>query len=177
MKIQAITYLIIAAFVIMLIGSTIYFLDQNQKRERLNTRTQASITPAPTERFLPKASPTASASSQVSSPVVIIEAELTLPPRDRDELKKRVIEPYIDYFKDVHKDDTLVSFKVSANTGASSTSYPYKADSISKNGVNEGFLISKTNGSIDWWLPECLAKCEFSDTFRTKYPQIVAKVQ
>lgn len=177
MKIQAIIYIVIAVFVVVLVGSTIYFLDQNQKRERANARTQISITPIPTKQAVPTATPTASQSSQISEPVVIIEAELTLPKGDKEGLRKKVIEPYIDYFKDAHKDDFLVSFKVSVNTGSSNSQYPYKADSISKNGVNEGFLISKTAGSIDWWYPECLAKCEFSDTFRARYPEIVAKVE
>ncbi len=171
MKLNVVVYLIIALIVIVLTGTTLYFLDQNQKLQKNNSTTSVSITPA--------VSPIITQSETVVTPttavgegvVVIIESEGNLPKDDVNGLRTRVIEPYVEYYKTGSQ--KLATFKVSVNTQASKTDYPYMADAIFVGGGNEGFLISKKNGQINWWVPGCIVECQFSDLFKQKYPEIV----
>jgi hypothetical protein len=170
-------YAIVAGIIIVLFGFSAYLLGQNQKLTSQQVKTEAAPTtsvslPADYRAEQPL-SPTPQEEEQET--VIIIDSQANLPPSDVDQLNKKIIEPYIHYFQDTRKDDLLVSMRIGVNTGASASTYPYKAEAISKNGVTEGFLISKTGGQIDWWYPECLMKCEFSQEFSTKYPEIVAK--
>lgn len=129
--------------------------------------------------------PTQEAASQSATPVIsttakgiaVIESENTLPPLDVAELYSRVINPFVDYHKDEQSGQPLASLKISQNTNVSKDVYPYKAEAVFSNGANEGFLISKSNGHIGWWLPECLNGCHLSENFKAKYPEIAAKVQ
>ncbi len=111
-----------------------------------------------------------------SAPVVVIESEASIPAQDLSEIKARVINPYLDYQADAQP-GSLVSFKISPNLLESKTAYPYMADAVFKNGGNEGFLISKNNAHIDWFIPACLNGCVFSDAFKAKYPEIVKLTQ
>lgn len=170
-------YAAIACIIIILFGVSAYLLGQNQKLISEKSKTEATPTPKiPISPTLEPASPSAS----LDGPTII------LPSQDASQLKKRIVDPYIDYFKDTHKNDVLVSFNISVNTGAGQDQYPYKAQAITANGINEGFLISQTGGPaspgslgghIDWWYPDCLVKCKFTKSFSSKYPEIVKKVQ
>jgi hypothetical protein len=120
---------------------------------------------------------TAATSTPEAVPVVIIQGEVNLPKTDVDSLRKKVIEPYLEYYKTGSKEQgNLVTLKVEINTNQqSSKDYPYKAEAIFSSGANMGFLVSKNNSTIDWWVPECMGTCPFSPDFKTKYPEIVAK--
>lgn len=171
MKLNVAIYLIIALVVIILTGTTLYFLDQNQKLQENNSTTSVSITPAVSPIVTQNETIATPTTAIDESAVVIIESEGNLPKDDISTLKARVIEPYVEYYKTGSQ--KLATFKVSLNTQASKIDYPYMADAIFVGGGNEGFLISKKNGQIDWWVPGCIVECQFSDVFKQKYPEIV----
>jgi hypothetical protein len=130
----------------------------------------ATATPISKATVTPSAQPTTS-----SAPVVVIKGKATLPAKDLSELQQKVIDPYIMYYST--NSDKIVSITVEPNTQASSKEYPYKFEAILKSGANNGFLVLKTAEGLDWWVPECLNKCEFTKEFAEKYPEIVKKSQ
>ncbi len=161
--------------IIALVGVSAYLFGQNQEKEKA-LQTEAVITPS-TQVVIPSFAPTSAASPAAqNSPVVIIESQGSIPAADLSELKLRVVNPYLDYSQE-SQPGMLVSFKVSPNLLESKAAYPYMADAVFKNGGNEGFLISKNNGHIDWYLPACINGCNFSDSFKSKYPEIVVLTQ
>ncbi len=160
---------VLVAIIIVLVGVIAYLFGKSQEKEVIQT--EAAITPD-TQVIIPSLAVTQSP----GTPVVVIESEGNIPPADLSEIKARIVDPYLDYQADVQP-GSLVSFKVSPNLLESKAEYPYMADAVFKNGGNEGFLISKNNGHIDWYVPACLNGCVFSENFKAKYPEIVKLTQ
>ena len=93
-------------------------------------------------------------------------------PATKNEITKKIVEPYLDYQKDQKK--VLISFEVAENLiPETKATYPYTAQGIFIGGAVEGFVFGK---AIDWWLPECLGPCPLSENFKTKYPEIAKKL-
>lgn len=171
---QKIWFLILVGVVIVLVGVTAFLYGQGQGLGQNGAATTENQNESAQNNNI---SPTNSAVSPIvtmstNAPAVVIEAEGAFPPQDVMEIKARVIAPYLDYKAEVQPGD-LVSFKISQNPHASKNEFPYLADAIFKNGGNEGFVIGKTNGHINWYIPECLNGCQFSEAFKAKYPEIV----
>ncbi|MBI3980457.1 hypothetical protein HY345_00490 [Candidatus Microgenomates bacterium] len=101
---------------------------------------------------------------------VIFEGTISSGP-DVNELYKKIVQPYLDYYEDQEK-GSLLTLTISENPYPSKTTSPYLGTGIFKNGANEGFVIDKKNGEIDYWVPSCMI-CTFSESFKTKYPEIV----
>ena len=104
--------------------------------------------------------------------VVVFEPPLGQEFADKNDIQKKIIDPFLDYYADENGEGYLVSLAISQNAQASKTTYPYLATAIFKNGGNSGFVIGKTDGNIQYWVPECM-KCTFSASFNAKYPEIV----
>ncbi len=162
---------------IVLFGAAAYLFGQNQKLSSNNTPVTISPTAAPSisgqdvNNFVP--SPTQGATAQKA--VIIIESQGSLPGDDAALLRSRIAEPYVLYHESLSVEQQVVSFKISVNTQQSKNEFPYLADAVLKNGGNEGFVISKKDGKIDWWFPECMIECQFTPQFSAKYPEIIAK--
>ncbi len=90
------------------------------------------------------------------------------------QLQTKVVAPYIMYYRDMPEHPRLVSIMLEVQ--ADVAGYPYKAEAIFEGGITNGWLISVSGGNVDWWLPECMVACTFSDAFRAAYPEIVAAV-
>lgn len=168
--------LILVVIIIALVGVSAYLFGKNQ--EKTAAQTEAVVTPG-AQVFAPSPVTTQSAlltPAAKSTAVVVVESEGSIPAQDLAEIKARVINPYLDFSAE-SQPGLLVSFKVSPNLLESKTTYPYMADAVFKNGGNEGFLISKNNGHIDYYLPGCINGCNFSDSFKAKYPEIVKLTQ
>lgn len=174
---QRIWMFILIGIVIILVGVSAFLYGQNQgigKNGAATTEnTNSSLVASPT---VPVVSPVITQGSEVNVPVVVIEAEGAFPPEDVTQIKSRVIQPYIDFKNDTQPGE-VVSIQVSQNPHASKNEFPYLFDAIYKNGGNEGFVIGKTNGLINWYIPECLNGCQFSESFTAKYPEIVKLAQ
>jgi hypothetical protein len=123
----------------------------------------------------PPAAVSPSPSTATCTPVIVYEMGSSIPEGDKTQIQAKVVNPFSDYYCDLEGQGFVVSLSIGNNTGASQDQYPYSAKAIFKNGAQAGFLLSKNNGVVDWWLPECLGPCPFSAEFKAKYPEIVAK--
>jgi hypothetical protein len=108
------------------------------------------------------------------TPVVVFQAAGSFSDAEKDQLRQRVVQPFVMYYADLAEHPTLVSFSLEKMDIAG---YPYGADAIFEGGVTAGFLISNNSAPVDWWYPDCLGPCPFSDAFRAAYPEIIAIVE
>lgn len=167
--------IILGVVIVLLVGAGAFlFMNSNKDTKEMTQLTTVTPTTAmQQDGVTPTAMQSVITPTTNEATVIIIESEGNLPQQDISELRARVINPYVDYFKETHTEDQLATFKVSVNTQASKTTYPYLADAITKKGVNEGFVIEKADGHITWWIPECMNGCNFSDSFKAKYPEVI----
>lgn len=158
--------------VVVLVGVSAFLYGQNKGLEKNGAATtkyslDTSLNISPSvqpENFTP--------SPIQKDAVVVIEAEGAYPVQDVNELRARVINPYLDYNNDTRPGE-VVSLTISQNLQPSKNTYPYLANAVFSNGGHEGFLISKSSGHIDFWHPECMGECIFTESFVAKYPEIV----
>lgn len=174
---QKIWMLILLGVVIVLVGVSAFLYGQNQGVSQNGAaKTEGESQNAPSDAPLPTDSLSQAPTQAVASPAVVIEAEAAYPAQDLSEIKARIIAPYLDYKAD-NQPGELISFKISQNPHPSKAEFPYLADGIFKNGGNEGFVIGKKDGHINWYIPECMNGCNFSESFKAKYPEIVKLAQ
>lgn len=115
--------------------------------------------------------------SQISSPTIAFLPPLSLTERksERDLITARVINPFIDFQKDMESNQTIVSITVEDNKSASSkTQFPYSFTAIFTGGPTTQMLLEKSDGKLNWYIPTCM-ECTLSETFRQKYPEISAQ--
>jgi hypothetical protein len=135
--------------------------------EAEDTATPAPATPEPAAT---EATPAPSDTPE--GPVVVFLAAGSFSADEDAQIRSRVVNPFTHYYRDLEGHPPLVSFTVEKISGVAG--YPYSANAIFETGINAGFLISASGGVVDWWLPECMVACSFSDSFRAAYPEIVA---
>lgn len=91
----------------------------------------------------------------------------------KQEITTKLIEPYVDYQKD-QGSNAPVSIHVQHSV-TNSSDPEFAVDVIYGNEVYEGFLYGdNTKTDQPWYQPQCLDACEFSDDYKTKYPEVVA---
>lgn len=90
--------------------------------------------------------------------------------KEKEILEKKLINPYIDYKNDTGE---LISMFI---TVPENIGEPYDVVAIFKgenlNG-HEGFLFGKREQEYDYWKPDCMGECEFTDEYKAKYPEVV----
>ena len=134
---------------------------------------ESTVTPIPTQSDVKtSASATPAAKKTPHTAVVVFEPPLGGEFEDKSAIQLKVVNPFLDYYADEYGEGYLVSLAISQNMQASKAQYPYLATAIFKNGENSGFVISKNNGVIQYWAPDCM-KCTFSASFKATYPDIV----
>lgn len=139
-----------------------------------DTPTAAPETEAPTATE-PPAEATPAPSDTPAGPVVVFLAAGSFSADEEAQIRSRVVNPFIHYYRDLAGHPPLVSFTIEKVSGVAG--YPYGATAVFETGINIGFLISASGGAVDWWLPECMVACTFSDSFRAEYPEIVATLE
>ncbi len=103
---------------------------------------------------------------------VAVEYKVTPSATDKTQLQARVIDPYFDYNQTPEGVSQVTSFIVDKGSGE----FPYTIDYKLSTGAYGGFVVSRTSGGeIDWWGPECMGECPFTDSFKQKYPEIVKR--
>jgi len=115
-----------------------------------------------------------SSGSQAAAPTIVFLPSLSNSDRktDRDIITARVINPFIDFQKDLDPTQQIVSITVEDNKEESSKSqYPFSFTAIFKNGSNTQLLLSQTNGVLNWFEPTCMG-CKLTPQFIQKYPEI-----
>ena len=162
--------IIIIVILLVAVGVLGYFFIKNKPADKMGT---ASIEVVATPSPLPLPSSSPSATSKV---VVVFEAEGSFSQTEKDEIRSKIINPYIDYYAEL-SDQTLLTITIAKNSLASKETYPYSAKTIFESGGNSGFLIMKEGTGVSWWVPECLDGCNLSSSFKAKYPEIAALVQ
>jgi hypothetical protein len=165
---------LVIIIIILLVAVSIlgYFFIKNKTAKEIGT-TSVEVISTPLPSVEPSSSLTPSATSKV---VVVFEAEGSFSQTEKDEIRSKIINPYIDYYAEL-PDQTLLTITIAKNLLASKETYPYSAKTIFKNGGNSGFLIMKQGTGVAWWVPECLDGCNLSVSFKAKYPEIAALVQ
>ncbi len=166
---------VLVGILIILVGVCAYLLGQNQK-----LKNSAAYTQKPTKTENTLSSPTTSVAislpptaTPAANVTVLIDAELNLPSQDVSEIRLRNVAPFIDWSTETRPQDKIALIKVTQN--GNDPKYPYKFEYTYANGVNGGYLIQRTGGHIDWYYPECLNSCNFSASFKAKYPAIISK--
>ena len=139
--------------------------------EAEDTATQEPATPEPAATEAP-VEITPAPSDTPEGPLVVFLAAGSFSADEDAQIRSRVVNPFIHYYRDLEGHPPLVSFTVEKISGVGG--YPDSANAIFETGTNAGFLISASGGVVDWWLPECMVACSFSDSFRAAYPEIVA---
>lgn len=108
-------------------------------------------------------------------PTITFDPDKEISSDDKDALQSRVIDPFLEYYRTLANSGQVTSITIKK---ASAGSYPYSFEAKFNTGVQNNFVVSRSDdGSIDWWLPECLIQCPFTDEFKTKFPEIVAKFE
>lgn len=168
---------VLGVIILALASAAAYLLGQNQALQNSQKQAGVPTSAMPSVAVQPAVSVSPSVSvaspSPTAQPVTIqIDQEANLPAQDVSEIKNRNINPFVDWSADQNSGGGLVLIKVTKN---SDTTYPYKFEYVYKNGGNGGFLIKRTAGHLDWYMPDCLGSCDFSSQFKQKYPEIVSK--
>ena len=166
---SALTVVLGLVAVLALVGGA-YLYGQTQKLKNPPITPVSSLSPSVVATSLPTPTPPA------SKVTVVFEAEGSFSQSEKDELKKKVIDPLSDYYT-TESDQVLLTLTISKNDKASKDQYPYQGQAVFQGGGNMGFLIMKIGTGVDWWYPECLNGCTLSASYKAKYPEIASKVQ
>jgi hypothetical protein len=179
--------LLLGVLIIAVLGGGYVLYTQQQKLSELSGKLTSSepapsVTPTPganvNQPISASIAPTTAPSSSPNQkkPVVVFQAEGSIPAQDKSQLQARIVNPLIEYYEETEDDSEVVSITIEPNKQESKDEYPYLATAIFANGGNNGFVISKNDAGIAWWAPECMI-CVFSDAYKAKYPEVVSQVQ
>lgn len=105
---------------------------------------------------------------EVNLPVVVYKPAGLLTETDKKNLQERLVNPFFDYYNESEISYITMTVDVPTKVGD-----PFTVEAIHKNGGYQGFLFGKRGGNIEWWKPECMGDCNFSEKFKAKYPAIV----
>ena len=106
---------------------------------------------------------------ELNLPVVVYEREGLLTDEMRQEVEKKIIDPYFDY----HNADEIDFIVMLIEVLPESDNYLYIVKAISKDGVYQGFVYGTRGEALDYYVPECMGPCPFSDEYKKKYPHVV----
>ena len=104
-------------------------------------------------------------------PVISYSRAGLLTDSDRLDIEEKLIEPFVDYYKDM--EETLISMDivVPMNDGEEyEITTLFILDDFTP---RQEFSFGIKGENYDYWIPECMNGCEFSPAFTAKYPQIV----
>ncbi len=167
--------ILIIVVLLVLAGVGFYFLIFQKNKVGLK---QATLSPSPSPAVAEKANPTPTVVMTVTptpqEPVVVFEAAGSFSQSEKDLIKQKVINPFIDYNQDLVDQASIVSITISHS---STPGFPYSVSAVFANGGTSGFLVSGSGGDIDWWLPDCMGPCPFTQSFKDKYPEIVSQLE
>lgn len=111
-------------------------------------------------------------------PIVIFESPLSSEDysAQRIEIQQKIVDPYIQYFQHFGGDNYVVTLSIGQqNSDNLKIQYPYNLHGIMSDGSSHYEALMQSNGKLNWWIPTCMGPCDYSDTFKEKYPQIVSK--
>jgi hypothetical protein len=93
-------------------------------------------------------------------------------PMDKMQLATKYAQPISEYYI-TQPENKVSKIQFTENTNDTTGEYPFNAKIIFENGAISEQLIKKTYEEIEYWKPECLNGCNFTEEFKAKYPTIV----
>lgn len=108
---------------------------------------------------------------ELDLPVVVYEREGLLTDEMRQETEEKIIDPYFDY----HNADEIDFIVMLIEVLPESDNYLYTVKAIGKDGLYHGFLHGTRGEALEYYVPECMGACPFSDEYKAKYPHVVAE--
>ncbi|MFH1425837.1 MAG: hypothetical protein ABIG66_00175 [Candidatus Kerfeldbacteria bacterium] len=148
--------------------------DRKPEEAESGEAAEAVAEPAEEEECPPTPLPQLIDTCDFDLPVIVYERagllnDTTEGQLEKQQLEKKLINPYVDY-KAEESDNILVTLDiiVPENVGEE-----YEVLAIFENGGTEGFLFGEREGDYDYWQPDCMDACEFSDEYKAKYPEVV----
>lgn len=118
----------------------------------------------------------AQAESELVLPVVVFTPDGIFTEEEKKELNDKVINPLVDYTPDVYVSiDVEIYSQDKFVNGDSDNKYIITTIGKPGKGGTGGFIYGSKSKGIDYWTPDCLDKCEFTDEYKKKYPEVVAK--
>jgi len=90
---------------------------------------------------------------------------------EKKELVKKLVDPLIDF--NAQENISFLSIVITLITEADKEGdFRYDVSTLDKDGNYGGFLYGEDK-KLEWWIPDCLEKCNFLDDFTDNYPEIV----
>ncbi len=169
--------IIVSIVAVIAIAFGAYMYGQNQSLKGKVVNQTSSPVASQNPNTLDDLTSTPASTSVPKGATVIYEAEGSFTASEKSEIKKKIIDPFVDYYAMEDTGQVLLTLTISKNNQASKDQYPYQAQAIFQGGGNMGFLIMKSGTGVDWWFPECLMGCNLSSAYKLKYPEVAAKVQ
>lgn len=176
---------LIVIVIIAIIGVVGWRVYDSSKNKKTTNQTQVAETSNKTQTATAQSEtkPTATPEAKKDTvyhpelPVIVFATD-TFTDKEKSDLKSKVIQPYIDFYDSDNTDNyAIVSVEVDdlIRQGMDDT-YEYSIRVISTTGY-AGFLNTPKGQQIDWYQPDCMDKCQFKDTFKSKYPELVKKYE
>lgn len=109
-------------------------------------------------------------------PIVVFEPEGEFTKEEKQELNEKMVKPMSDYRPDVFVAihiETYSPYKFVS--GADDDKYIVTTVGHENSGGSGSFLFGSKKKGLDYWTPDCLGSCHFSDEYRQEYPQVVEK--
>ncbi len=108
-------------------------------------------------------------------PAVVFQPD-TFSSQEKTELYNKLINPSIDYEKDTESSsERIMTTFVVEKMATPSAGYTYKISKFYNNNGWGGFLYGDANsGTIPIWVPSCMMECKFSESYKSKYPEVIA---
>lgn len=110
-------------------------------------------------------------------PIIIFESPLSSEDysAQRIEIQQKIVDPYVQYFQHLGGDNYVVTLSIEQqNSDNIKIQYPYNLHGIMSDGSSHYEALMQINGKLNWWVPTCMGPCDYSDSFKQKYPQIVS---
>lgn len=116
-------------------------------------------------------------SASIKLPIVQF-VPATFTEEEKKELMEKVINPYVDYQKEMWKVNPI-SIQVKKHTKTEIDNqiyarYMYGIDVITETGYH-GWLEREEGKAIDYWIPDCMGECPFSESYKAKYQEVLKK--
>ena len=87
---------------------------------------------------------------------------------ERQEIRRKVAEPFFDYNFDNKTEYTLM--QIGKYSGEN---YKYNIYAYAGGGIQTSFLFG-TSEPLEWWVPECMNECVFTPEFEKNHPEVVS---
>lgn len=89
---------------------------------------------------------------------------------EKTELGQKLIAPFLEF--NLENDTRYLTVDITKHDPLPDHGYRYEVDAIGEGGLYTAFLFGSSD-PLEWWIPDCLDGCTFSESFSEAYPEIV----